>query len=84
MVSRVVSADRLESKTYAIAYRISKILRFVLASTKRLANQCKDAMGCATGNFVFRLHHFAHALNAEVGADSLGRMDARSMKQSAT
>jgi enoyl-CoA hydratase len=32
---------------------------------------------------VFGLHHFAHAHNAEVGADSLGGMDAKSMKGAA-
>jgi enoyl-CoA hydratase len=29
---------------------------------------------------VFGLHHVAHAHNAEVGADSLGGHDARSMR----
>jgi enoyl-CoA hydratase len=29
---------------------------------------------------VFGLHHFAHAHNAETGADSLAGMDAKSMK----
>jgi enoyl-CoA hydratase len=41
-------------------------------------------MGMRNGmDSVFGLHHFAHAHNAEVGADSLGGMDARSMKASA-
>ena len=33
---------------------------------------------------VFGLHHFAHSHNAEVDTDSLGGMDAKSMKSSAT
>jgi enoyl-CoA hydratase len=38
-------------------------------------------MGMRTGmDSVFGLHHFAHAHNAEVGADSLNGMDAKSMK----
>jgi enoyl-CoA hydratase len=32
---------------------------------------------------VFALHHLAHAHNAEVGGDSLGGQDARSMRDSA-
>jgi enoyl-CoA hydratase len=52
--------------------------------TKRAVNQCEDAMGMRTGmDAAFGLHHFAHAHNAEVGADSLGGMDARSMRASA-
>ena len=52
--------------------------RFGLALTKRAVNQCEDAMGMRTGmDSVFGLHHFAHAHNAEVGADSLGGMDAQ-------
>jgi enoyl-CoA hydratase len=31
---------------------------------------------------VFGWHHFAHAANAESGGDSLGGMDAKSMKAS--
>jgi enoyl-CoA hydratase len=81
MVNRVVPADRLETETLAIAERIAAMPRFGLALTKRAVNQCEDAMGMRTGmDSVFGLHHFAHAHNAEVGADPLGGMDARSMK----
>jgi enoyl-CoA hydratase len=81
MVTRVVAADQLEAETLAIAGRISAMPRFGLALTKRAVNQCEDAMGMRTGmDSVFGLHHFAHAHNAEVGADSLNGMDAKSMK----
>jgi enoyl-CoA hydratase len=32
-------------------------------------------------DYVFGLHHVAHAHNAEISADSLAGMDARAMKQ---
>lgn len=85
MVNRVVPSESLEQETLAIAERIADMPRFGLALTKRAVNQCEDAMGMRNGmDSVFGLHHFAHAHNAEVGADSLGGMDARSMKASAT
>jgi enoyl-CoA hydratase len=81
MVNRVVPLDQLEAETFAIAERIAAMPRFGLALTKRAVNQCEDAMGMRNGmDSVFGLHHFAHAHNAEVGTDSLGGMDARSMK----
>jgi enoyl-CoA hydratase len=84
MVNRVVPRESLEAETLALAARIAAMPRFGLALTKRAVNQCEDAMGMRTGmESVFGLHHFAHAHNAEVGADSLGGMDARSMKDSA-
>jgi enoyl-CoA hydratase len=83
MVNRVVTRDELETETFAIAERIGAMPQFGLALTKRAVNQCEDAMGMRNGmDSVFGLHHFAHAHNAEVGADSLGGMDARSMKPS--
>jgi enoyl-CoA hydratase len=81
MVNRVVARDDLERETFAIADRIAAMPQFGLALTKRAVNQCEDAMGMRTGmDSVFGLHHFAHAHNAEVNTDSLGGMDARSMK----
>jgi enoyl-CoA hydratase len=83
MVNRVVARDSLEQETFALAERIAEMPRFGLALTKRAVNQCEDAMGMRTGmDSVFGLHHFAHAHNAEVGADSLGGMNAQSMKAS--
>lgn len=82
MVNRVVPRDSLAGETFAIADRIAAMPRFGLALTKRAVNNCEDAMGMRTGmESVFGLHHFAHAHNAEVGVDSLGGMDARSMRQ---
>jgi len=55
---------------------------FGLALAKRAVNQCEDQMGMRNGmDSTFGLHHVAHAHNAEIGADSLAGMDARSMKQ---
>jgi enoyl-CoA hydratase len=85
MVNRVVPRVELEAETFAVAERIAAMPGFGLALTKRAVNQCEDAMGMRNGmDSVFGLHHFAHAHNAEVGADSLGGMDAKSMKNSAT
>jgi enoyl-CoA hydratase len=81
MVNRVVPRDSLETETLSIAERIAAMPRFGLALTKRAVNQCEDAMGMRNGmDSVFGLHHFAHAHNAETGADSLAGMDAKSMK----
>jgi enoyl-CoA hydratase len=85
MVNRVVPRASLEDETFAVADRIAAMPQFGLALTKRAVNQCEDAMGMRNGmDSVFGLHHFAHAHNAEVGTDSLGGLDARSMKDQAT
>jgi len=81
MVNKVVPRADLTSETFAMAERISAMPRMGLALTKRAVNQCEDQMGMRNGmDSVFGLHHFAHAHNAEVGTDSLGGMDAKSMK----
>lgn len=81
MVNRVVPRDQLAPETRAIAGRIAEMPRFGLALTKRAVNQAEDQMGMRSGmDSVFGLHHFAHAHNAETSADSLGGMDARSMR----
>ncbi|HEV2783401.1 MAG TPA: enoyl-CoA hydratase [Actinophytocola sp.] len=81
MVNRVVPRDALEAETLAIAERIAAMPRFGLALAKRAVNQAEDQMGLRSGmDSVFGLHHFAHAHNAEVGADALAGMDARAMK----
>jgi len=81
MVNKVVPRADLTSETFAMAERISAMPRMGLALTKRAVNQCEDQMGMRNGmDSVFGLHHFAHAHNAEVGADSLGGMNAKSMK----
>jgi enoyl-CoA hydratase len=81
MVNRVVPRDALESSTMDIAGRIAEMPRLGLALTKRAVNQAEDLMGLHAGlDSVFGLHHVAHAHNAEVGQDSLGGHDARSMR----
>ena len=83
LVNRVVARAELEAETLTLAERVAGMPQFGLALTKRAVNQCEDAMGMRTGmDSVFGLHHFAHAHNAEVGADSLAGMDAKSMKSS--
>lgn len=85
MVNRVVPRDELETETFALAEKIATMPRFGLALTKKAVNQAEDLMGMRAGmDSVFGLHHFAHAHNAEVGADSLGGMNATSMKAAAT
>lgn len=84
MVNRVVPREELETETFAIAERIAAMPQFGLALTKKAVNQCEDQMGMRNGmDSVFGLHHFAHAHNAEVGTDSLGGMNAKSMKDKA-
>lgn len=84
MVNRVVERDKLETSVFDIAERIAEMPTLGLALTKKAVNQAEDVMGLHTGmDSVFGLHHFAHAHNAEVGADSLSGMDARSMRDAA-
>jgi enoyl-CoA hydratase len=81
MVNRVVPRAELESETLALAERIAKMPQFGLALTKKAVNQAEDLMGLRAGmDSVFGLHHFAHAHNAEMSADALAGMDARSMR----
>jgi enoyl-CoA hydratase len=83
MVNRVVPRKQLEAETLALADQMSSMPSFGLALTKKAVNQCEDLMGMRAGmDSVFGLHHFAHSHNAEVDKDSLGGMDAKSMKQS--
>jgi enoyl-CoA hydratase len=81
MVNQVVPREDLLATTLGIAERISAMPRFGLALTKKAVNQAEDQMGMRAGmDSVFGLHHFAHAHNAEVGTDSLGGLDARSIR----
>ncbi|MGL4306443.1 MAG: enoyl-CoA hydratase [Mycobacteriaceae bacterium] len=84
MINSVVSQEDLESTAVELAEKISEMPSFGLALAKKAVNQCEDTMGLRSGmDSVFGLHHFAHSHNAEAGADSLGGMDAKSMKSSA-
>jgi HIP---CoA ligase len=47
-------------------------------------DECEDLMGMRAGmDSTFGLHHVAHSHNAETGTDSLGGMNARTMKSAA-
>ncbi|WP_436491959.1 enoyl-CoA hydratase [Actinokineospora sp. HUAS TT18] len=82
MVNRVVPRAELESEVDAVAARIAGMPQFGLALAKKAVNQAEDQMGLRAGmDSVFGLHHFAHAHNAEVSADPLAGLDARSMKR---
>ncbi|MEU7713190.1 enoyl-CoA hydratase [Micromonospora chalcea] len=84
MVNRVVARDELEAEVMGLAARIAQMPRLGLALTKKAVNQAEDLMGLRDGmDSVFGLHHVAHAHNAEVGSDSLGGQDARSMRDAA-
>jgi enoyl-CoA hydratase len=81
MINRVVPAEQLAGEVTAMAAKIAEMPRLGLALAKKAVNQAEDAMGLQVGmDSVFGLHHFAHAHNAEVGADSLAGHDARSMR----
>ncbi|HEY3735917.1 MAG TPA: enoyl-CoA hydratase [Jatrophihabitans sp.] len=81
MVNRVVPREELARQVTDTATKIAQMPRLGLALTKKAVNQAEDAMGLQIGiDSVFGLHHLAHAHNAEVGADSLGGQDARSMR----
>lgn len=81
MVNRVVTLERLDQEVQDIAERISAMPPFGLALAKRAVNLCEDRMGLRDGmDAVFGLHHLAHAHNVEVGTDSLGGHNARSMR----
>lgn len=80
MVNHVVPRAELEDATFAIAERIAQMPQLGLALTKKAVNQAEDLMGMRSGmDSVFGLHHAAHAHNAELDADSLAGLDARSM-----
>jgi enoyl-CoA hydratase len=82
MANRVAPRDQLAAATFALADRIATTPSFGLSLAKRAVNQCEELMGMRPGmDYVFGLHHVAHAHNAEISADSLAGMDARAMKQ---
>lgn len=84
MVNHVVPREDLEDTVMAMAERISAMPRLGLALAKKAVNQSEDLQGLRAGmDSVFGLHHAAHAHNAEVGADSLAGMGARSMRDAA-
>jgi enoyl-CoA hydratase len=83
MVNHVVPREELETTVFEMAEKIARMPRLGLALTKKAVNQAEDLQGMRTGmDSVFGLHHAAHAHNAEVSADSLAGLDARSMAAS--
>jgi enoyl-CoA hydratase len=85
MVNHVVGRDDLEAKVTSIAEQIVAMPMQGLFLSKKAVNICEDQMGMRNAmDSVFGWHHYAHAANAEGGGDSLGGMDAKSMKSSAT
>ncbi|MFW0789151.1 enoyl-CoA hydratase [Gordonia sp. CPCC 205333] len=85
MVNHVVPRDELAAKVDGIATSIAEMPQLGLALTKKAVNICEDQMGLRNSmDSVFGWHHFAHSANAEAAqGDSLGGMDAKSMKASA-
>lgn len=81
MVNRVVPRDGLLTETLSLADEIAAMPSFGLALSKKAVNQAEDLMGLHSGmDSAFGLHHVAHSHNAEIGGDSLGGLDARSMR----
>ncbi|MBN6191990.1 MULTISPECIES: enoyl-CoA hydratase [Microbacterium] len=81
MVNHVVPSSELEQRTLELAERIGRMPRLGLALAKKAVNQAEDLQGLRPGmDSVFGLHHAAHAHNAEVGGDSLGGVDVRTIK----
>jgi enoyl-CoA hydratase len=81
MVNRVYPRPDLESATLEMAEAVARMPRFGLTLAKKAVNQAEDLMGLHAGlDSVFGLHHFGHAHNAEISADSLSGLDARAMR----
>ncbi|WP_333618104.1 enoyl-CoA hydratase, partial [Dietzia sp.] len=85
MLNHVVPREELAGKVAEIAAEIAEMPPLGLMLAKKAVNISEDQMGLGNSlNSVFGWHHFAHSANAEAsGGDSLGGMDARSMRDSA-
>ncbi|HJE90021.1 MAG TPA: enoyl-CoA hydratase [Dietzia timorensis] len=85
MLNHVVPREELQDKVDEIAGEIKTMPPMGLALTKKAVNVCEDQMGLHNSlNSAFGWHHFAHSANAEAsGGDSLGGMNARSMRDTA-
>jgi enoyl-CoA hydratase len=67
MVNHVVTLERLEEFTLALAARITKKSNFVLKLTKEAVNAAQDAQGRgAAMKTSFALHHLSHAHNYDL------------------
>lgn len=85
MLNHVVPREELQAKVDEIAGEMKAMPPMGLMLAKKAVNICEDQMGLGNSlNSVFGWHHFAHSANAEAsGGDSLGGMDARSMRDTA-
>lgn len=85
MLNHVVPREELQAKVDEIAAEIKSMPHMGLMLAKKAVNICEDQMGFRNSlNSVFGWHHFSHSANAESsGGDSLGGMDARSMRDTA-
>ena len=81
MVNHVVPRDELAGKVDELCTQMAEMPMQGLFLSKKAVNICEDQMGLRNAmDSVFGWHHYAHSANAEQG-DSLGGMDAKSMKQ---
>lgn len=84
MVNHVVPRDDLGAKVDDIAEKMVAMPMQGLFLSKKAVNICEDQMGLRNAmESVFGWHHYAHAANDADSGDSLGGMDAKSMKASA-
>ena len=85
MVNHVVARDDLAATVDGLAEKMVAMPMQGLFLSKKAVNICEDQMGMRTAmDSVFGWHHYAHSANAEASeGDSLGGMDAKSMKASA-
>ncbi len=84
MVNHVVPRDELADKVDQICAQMAEMPMQGLFLSKKAVNICEDQMGMRNAmDSVFGWHHFAHAANDADSGDSLGGMDARSMRDAA-
>lgn len=84
MVNHVVPRAELGAKVDEICAQMTEMPMQGLFLSKKAVNICEDQMGMRNAmDSVFGWHHFAHAANDADSGDSLGGMDAKSMKAAA-
>ncbi|NLG46657.1 enoyl-CoA hydratase [Gordonia sp. (in: high G+C Gram-positive bacteria)] len=84
MVNHVVPREELDAKVTELCAQMTEMPMQGLFLSKKAVNICEDQMGMRNAmDSVFGWHHFAHAANDADSGDSLGGMDARSMRDAA-
>ena len=84
MVNHVVPLDELGAKVDSLAEQMVAMPMQGLFLSKKAVNICEDQMGMRNAmDSVFGWHHFAHAAYVADSGDSLGGMDAKSMRDAA-